>query len=1314
MASTSLPPALLELVQRGTILSGSAARLGRGNQDRESQAESKWKARLRDGRQVKLTIGRDLADLAQRHAAFARACPSLVPPVYFIESAAGAQILAEEYVAGLPLAEALATGTKSEEALSASFVQLGNELDRAVRNSTESAREREWRDWSDALVALTEWSETERQCLQRELLPSLYRLIATEAPTVRWSNRDFVAANLLVDHCGRLRIIDLEFAADTHFWREDAVRFQTLSPVARAKPDLFAAALPPAGPGWHLYFWLRQWQLECTCNQPEYIARVRNDRLGTIRRLAEVVLGLKLTGWSVSAAPIEFRVEQARWSAAGESLVEFHGWCHAPGSIVLRSVVLYDDQRRLAESPLQPRADVQAHFGNEIAPLETGFTLNGLCLKPETRLTVGAYTTDGVLLPFHAVEAGTLLGRESGVRDYARWAQRHDPDPPANAPAIGPLFSVLLPVFRPPVEYLQACIQSVLSQHYPRWELCVVDDGSESAAITELLAQFGRQDQRIRVQARSTNGGIACATNDALETARGEFVVLLDHDDLLRPHALGELARQLSVTPEVDLIYSDEDKITASGDRLLPMLKPAFSPEFLLGVMYFGHALCVRTTVARAVGGFDPAFNGVQDYEFALRVTEVTRRICHLPRILYHWRQAPTSSALHGNIKGNMDQLQAAAVQAHLRRTGRSEEAVACGGHRVRLRPLAHPTFAVVQATCSPDQTAAALLQAVRDCTADVLILLGPASQKPDQATLQSLAAAAFRPDAGIVAPVILAREGTVAEAGRAIHGTETVPLMRGFDPSFDGYHGSLACTREVSAVSPDCIAVQCAKLADMAPSAFTWIELLLRLRQRGLWHRICGGTTVVVDRSWRDAPVFAPASAADPEAFYNRHFSPVRGDYSLNQDHPAPTPLWHLDTPAILDRGDGCVHWRGWCFWPGRTVREVTFEFAPDYTWPAVVGLPRPDVAKDLEQSGAFNAGFEIRLRLPPGRFQVTARVSTTDGQIHDLFTTEVVVTRWAQIRRALSGTGADLLASQFPAGPSQLPAPLVSDRATCSDRYRGKPQRFCIVTPSYQQAAFLETCMESVLGQATPNLQCDYVVQDGGSTDGSVAIIERHAGRLLAWESGPDGGQAAAIARGFSRMDGRPDDLMAWLNSDDFYLPGAFADVASFFAAHPEVDVVYSHRLVVDESDRVIGRWHLPPHDDTVLRLNDFVPQETLFWRRRIWDRVGGIDSSLQFAMDWDLLLRFQQAGARIVCVPRFLGGFRVHRSQKTSQAMATIGQTEIDWLRTRTHGRWISPEALSADPCLIRYLRFSARQELLNHAATAIGWPRRTPQY
>ncbi len=250
--------------------------------------------------------------------------------------------------------------------------------------------------------------------------------------------------------------------------------------------------------------------------------------------------------------------------------------------------------------------------------------------------------------------------------------------------------------------------------------------------------------------------------------------------------------------------------------------------------------------------------------------------------------------------------------------------------------------------------------------------------------------------------------------------------------------------------------------------------------------------------------------------------------------------------------------------------------------------------------------------------------------------------------------------------------PKPLVWDRlpAPTAAPASALPQ-IAVVTPSYGQEKFVERTLLSILDQHYPRLL--YAVQDGGSKDGSPALIARHAARLRHWESVRDKGQADAIRRGFAHLtsDLAPTDLMAWLNSDDLLGPGVLRYVAEYFAAHPDVDVIYGHRIIIDENDGDVGRWIMPRHDPHVLEWIDYVPQETLFWRKRAWDLAGGIDPSFQFALDWDLLARFQQAGCRMVRVPYCLGAFRVHAEQKTSQAIHTTGAEEMRRIRTRFHG-------------------------------------------
>jgi glycosyltransferase involved in cell wall biosynthesis len=272
--------------------------------------------------------------------------------------------------------------------------------------------------------------------------------------------------------------------------------------------------------------------------------------------------------------------------------------------------------------------------------------------------------------------------------------------------------------------------------------------------------------------------------------------------------------------------------------------------------------------------------------------------------------------------------------------------------------------------------------------------------------------------------------------------------------------------------------------------------------------------------------------------------------------------------------------------------------------------------------------------------------------------------------------------------------PRPLRVPRAYLRTAAPPNPPRISIVTPSFQQGRYVERTIFSVVNQQYPDLE--YVVQDGGSTDGTLDVLERFDEELTRWISKPDLGQADAINRGFQRTTG---EIMAWLNSDDLLLPGTLAYVARYFARHRDVDVVYGNRRLIDENDGEIGVWVLPKHDDAMLTNVDYVPQETLFWRRRIWESAGGrIDPSFNYALDWDLLLRFREAGAKIVRLPRFLGAFRVHDEQKTT-AQDALGIAECDRLRERVHGRPVLHEEAVAETVsyLRRHLVVHARRRL-----------------
>ncbi|WP_244597161.1 glycosyltransferase family 2 protein [Ochrobactrum soli] len=227
-----------------------------------------------------------------------------------------------------------------------------------------------------------------------------------------------------------------------------------------------------------------------------------------------------------------------------------------------------------------------------------------------------------------------------------------------------------------------------------------------------------------------------------------------------------------------------------------------------------------------------------------------------------------------------------------------------------------------------------------------------------------------------------------------------------------------------------------------------------------------------------------------------------------------------------------------------------------------------------------------------------------------------------------------------------------------------------FSIVTPSYNQGKYIGETARSVLDQSYKKIE--YIVQDSLSADCTAGVLTAFNDARMKVYYEKDNGQADAINRGFSHARG---DIMAYLNSDDILLPHALAQVAAYFESNPSVEALYADRLIIDEQSAVIGHWRLPAHSPSVTRVVDYVPQETLFWRRSLWERVGGrVDDALQFAMDWDLILKFQTVGARIDHIPVFTGAFRVHTAQKT-QAAIVMGKKEMRQVRQRYTNRLMS---------------------------------------
>ncbi|MGA2575779.1 MAG: glycosyltransferase [Bryobacteraceae bacterium] len=233
---------------------------------------------------------------------------------------------------------------------------------------------------------------------------------------------------------------------------------------------------------------------------------------------------------------------------------------------------------------------------------------------------------------------------------YRIWVENELPPDPTKTLDRKPLISVILPVHNPRRDWLEAAVDSVVRQTYGHWQLCVCDDASHEPWVAEYFSARTLADPRIRFVRSTDRLGISGASNRAAELADGEYAAFLDQDDLLAPFALVSIAAAVQDRP-ADLLYSDHDHLDSQGRRVQPVFKPAFSPDLLRCCMYFGHLLVVRMEKFREAGGFRPAYDGSQDYDLALRLTEGPAVVFHIPRMLYHWRQHSDSTALHAGAK---------------------------------------------------------------------------------------------------------------------------------------------------------------------------------------------------------------------------------------------------------------------------------------------------------------------------------------------------------------------------------------------------------------------------------------------------------------------------------------------------------------------------------------------------------------------------------------------------------------------------------------------------------------------------------------
>ena len=284
-----------------------------------------------------------------------------------------------------------------------------------------------------------------------------------------------------------------------------------------------------------------------------------------------------------------------------------------------------------------------------------------------------------------------------------------------------PLISIAVPAYQTPVEFLKQMIESLISQTYTGWELCIANASPDNEEMQRVLADYSAKDVRVRFCSLKENLGIAENTNRAFAMAKGEFMGLLDHDDLLAPNALYEIVNTLQDHPQADALYTDEDKVTTDLDEhFQPHLKPDFNLDLLRSNNYICHFFVVRRSIVEKAGGFRKEFDGAQDYDFIFRCTENAREVLHVPEILYHWRTHKASTADNPASKMYAFEAGKRAIEAHLERTGTKgtlSHTQDLGFYRVKYPVQGEPLVSVIIPNKDEKETLQTCLESLKKNT---------------------------------------------------------------------------------------------------------------------------------------------------------------------------------------------------------------------------------------------------------------------------------------------------------------------------------------------------------------------------------------------------------------------------------------------------------------------------------------------------------------------------------------------------------------------------------------------------------------------
>lgn len=877
---------------------------------------------------------------------------------------------------------------------------------------------------------------------------------------------------------------------------------------------------------------------------------------------------------------------------------------------------------------------------------------------------------------------------------YDRWIERHETMTCEQAESIQstfsrmPLISIVTPVYNVDEQWLRAFVASIQTQWYPNWELCLADDHSSAPHIRPLLEELAASDSRIKVVFRTENGRISKATNSAIELATGDYIGFADNDDELAPQALFEVVRMLNEHPQTDFIYTDEDKITESGQRFDPFFKPGFSPNLLLGHNYITHFVVVSRDLLDKVGTLRSEYDGSQDYDFVLRATEQASEVRHIPQMLYHWRTLASSVA--GDPRSKMYAYEAGrkALEAALERRGLRGSVrmldnlgtykidwywpddrrppvivIASGysdGQLEKLRSLTrYPSVKFVKAA-SLDDAYRLVASADRqsgdgiDNGFDYVVFLDGLMPK-NTSWLSQMVNYMRNPGVGIVGGKVFDSRQRVVDVGvtlRALKSGRPFEMRGEWDDGI-GYYFRDLLQREMFGATEECLMISREDFLSLKgfntsqPAGIRGIDLCVRERELHGRQTLWQPYALFVDL--KKKPVTIELNAIN--AYLKQHSGLSDGFSSAcfpdDETHKQEGIVYSIDLVEWRDHESG-LRVDGWAadLHANENV-DIQLGDCAGVRLESCSRAFRADVNLTLPVPADSILGFTLTLSVPGGKRSLRTNdiplilTTSTDQRI-----VQVHVER-SEVKRRLMEFGRKIALLRHPRTTmhrldDKYLAPRRQIKAyqrliATTERYDVAKTKLkacgfayrpliSIVMPVYNvEPKWLERCIESIENQYYDNWEL--CMADDHSTEPHVRpLLEEYAKRdpRIKVTFREQNGHISRATN--SALEIASGEFVALMDDDDELPAHALFEVVRELNDHPQTDLIYSDEDKIDEEGNRSDPHFKPDYAPDLLLSTNYISHLGVY-RKSIVDQIGGFRPGYEGSQDYDLVLRFME---------------------------------------------------------------------------------------